>query len=85
MGTMKARPLVLWRPHYTYVLVLIALFWSAVVVTVEHAHAVIGLIGVLICAGSLFHIGRHTSHAVASVERLNTLMFAILFSLLMFN
>jgi uncharacterized membrane protein HdeD (DUF308 family) len=83
MGTMKVRPAVWMRPHYGFVGLLIALF--ALALRIQSAHVAIGVIGILVCAVGLFFVGRATDKRTARIERLNMVMFALLFTLMMFN
>jgi hypothetical protein len=71
------------RPHYGFVGLLVALF--AIALGVQSAHVAIGVVGVLVCAVGLFFVGRATDSRTAKLERLNMVMFALLFTLMMFN
>lgn len=83
MGTMKARPTVWARPHYGFVAVLLVLF--AVALCYQSTHVVIGAVGILVCVVGLFYVGRGTDSRTIKIERLNMAMFAVLFTLTMFN
>lgn len=82
MGTMKARHAVWMRPHYGFVGLLIVLFGTAL--RIPTAHAVIGIIGFLVCVVALFFVGRATDPSTAKVERINMVLFGLLFLLLTF-
>lgn len=83
MGTMKVRPAVWMRPHYGFVGLLVVLF--AIALRIQTAHVAIGAIGILVCVVALFFVGRATDSCTARLERLNMVMFAMLFTLMMFN
>lgn len=82
MGTMKARHAVWMRPHYGFVGLLIALF--AIALSIPTAHAAIGIVGFLVCMVALFYVGRVTDPRTAKVERINMVLFGLLFLLLCF-
>lgn len=83
MGTMKVRPAVWMRPHYGFVAVLLTLF--VVALRMQGARVELGVAGILVCVAALFFVGRATDSRTAKLERLNMAMFAVLFTLTMFN
>lgn len=83
MGTMKARHAVWMRPHYGFVGLLVVLF--AIALGIPTTHAAIGIVGCLVCVLALFFVGRGTDPRTTKIERLNMVMFAVLFALMMFN
>jgi len=78
-------PAYLMRPHSLAVAVLVVLFALAVVVPGVWSHRLIGGLGVSVCCTAVCYVGRDTLPIVTKLERINMVMFCLLFVLLICN